>query len=127
MLHTLREKLGLDVDEVFKFDGYDYECWFGEKGFYYTVSGNLSASERDSLQAKLLGWLVLQKPIKFVTFEPTNGDTYFTFEKNKLGHWIVVSAKWENSTLDCLRAKSGWVFSSSKRATEALREYRYNP
>ena len=127
MLQILREKLGLDIGEVFKFDGYDYECWFGEKGFYYTFYNNISKSESDSLQAKLLGWLVLQKPIKLVAFEPTNGDTYFTFEKNNVGHWIVVDAKWENSTLDYLRAKSNWVFKNSKRAKIALQECGYRP
>ena len=70
MINTVREKCGLDIGDVFTFEGTDYECWFSEEAFYLTDELQFSSSERESLKAKLLGWLVMGKPIKVVPFSP---------------------------------------------------------
>lgn len=89
--------------------------------FYLTDELQFSSSERESLKAKLLGWLVMGKPIKIAPFSPNLGDVYYTFDiyHNQL---VVIQTNWEDIAEDYKRKEIGWVFRSSKHADIALKD-----
>ena len=125
ILNKLREFADVDIGEVFAFEGYDYECYFTDSDFKFTYTNGFlyTESEKENLKAKLLGWLVMGKPIISVPFKPKFDDEYYTIDKTFCGHWIVVKTTWKNSSLDYLRDKCGWVFSSDKRANLFLNDF----
>lgn len=111
--------LHLDIGETFEIEGYS-----GVK-FYFNENGLFADTGKEVIIAKepLVKIILGKAEIKRGPFVPKLGNVFWSFDDSyNPSCWKVCKDVWENTFLDHLRLKSGWVFRTKKEALNALPE-----